>query len=57
MIRLKKIPRVYIKEREKKYGTESNSNNHNGKWRRDKSRALSGDRTKHSKQFYQPYQS
>ena len=32
MLRLKKIPGVHIKEREKKYGTESNSNNHNGKW-------------------------
>ena len=32
MIRLKKIPGVYIKEREKKYGTESNSNNQNEKW-------------------------
>ena len=32
MLRLKKIPGAHIKEREKKYGTESNSNNHNGKW-------------------------
>ena len=45
------------KEREKNNGTESNRNNHNGKRRCNQGGALSGNRTKHSKQLYQLNQS
>ena len=50
-------PHNIIKEREKNNGTESNRNNHNGKRRCNQGGALSGNRTKHSKQLYQLNQS